>query len=130
MKPALVLCLLAALGLAQTPQTPPPEEPLVRLNVDLVQVDAIVTDAQGNHVTDLKPEEFEILENGKPQRITNFSYIQEGRPAAVPASMGKQIAATPVAPARVAPGEAGRTIAIVIDDLGIGEQSFAAIHKA
>jgi hypothetical protein len=38
--------------------------PVIRVTVDLVQVDAVVTDANGRHVTGLKPEDFEILEDG------------------------------------------------------------------
>jgi hypothetical protein len=39
----------------------------------------VATDSQGNHIEDLKPEEFEILESGKPQRIANFSFISDAR---------------------------------------------------
>jgi hypothetical protein len=41
------------------------DEP-VRISVTLVQVDAVVTDGKGRQVTDLKPEDFEILEDGRP----------------------------------------------------------------
>jgi len=124
-------------------QNPEREKPLVRVYVDLVQMDVVVTDAKGNHISDLRPEEFEILENGKPQRITNFSYLAGARagtianappsspPGAVP---GKGVTGPlpppPIPPARIAAGEATRTIAVVVDDLGIGEQSFAALHAA
>jgi hypothetical protein len=39
------------------------------------QVDAVVTDAKGRHVTDLRAEGFEMLEDGRPQQVVNFSYI-------------------------------------------------------
>ena len=35
--------------------------PVIRINVNLVQVDAVVTDSKGNAVTDLKADDFEIL---------------------------------------------------------------------
>ena len=56
----------------------------IRINVNLVQLDAIVTDAKGRQVTDLASEDFEILQDGEPQKITHFSYISTGtsRPAA------------------------------------------------
>ena len=65
-----------ALGLPQS-QHPSKsgEQPLVRMNVDLVQVDVVVTDSKGHPISDLRPDEFEILDNGKPQLISNFSYI-------------------------------------------------------
>ena len=43
-----------------------------RGGVTLVQVDALVTDAEGNPVTDLKAEDFEVLEGGKPREVTTF----------------------------------------------------------
>jgi hypothetical protein len=46
--------------------------PVIRVTVDLVQLDAVATDSQGHYVTDLKPEDFQILEDGKPQVITRF----------------------------------------------------------
>jgi len=129
------LLFAAAIGPAQSPQQGAPhEEPLVRVNVDLVQVDAIVTDAKGNHVTDLQPGDFEIVENGKPQRITNFSFIAgqvPGAPAAPALTSSRYgVLPPPIAPARLAPGQANRTIAVVVDDLGLSEQSFASVHHA
>jgi hypothetical protein len=50
-------------------------EPTFRVSVDLVQVDAVVTDAKGHHVSDLNAEDFRILEDGKPQKITHFAYV-------------------------------------------------------
>ena len=41
----------------------------------MVLLRASVTDKKGNIVTDLKPEDFEVYENGKKQDITNFSFI-------------------------------------------------------
>ncbi len=108
----------------------------MRVTVELVQVDAVVTDSASNHVTDLKPEEFDIRENGKPRLITNFSFIPGATPAVEPATpvsppAGKRAPPPPpVAPVRIAPGQATRTLAIVIDDLGISEQRSAAIHQA
>src|SRR5437660_6474682 len=85
----LAFCLPLAIGQqpAQTPNpqsqkpvTPaqnPPEvdsQDVVKITTNLVQVDAVVT-KDGKQVTDLKPEDFELFEEGKPQVITNFSYI-------------------------------------------------------
>src|SRR5438105_12944709 len=50
------------------------EQDVVRITTNLVQVDVVVT-KDGNQVTDLKPEDFEVFEDGKPQKTTNFSYI-------------------------------------------------------
>ncbi len=46
-----------------------------------MRVDAIVTDKQGRPVADLKPEDFEVLEDGKPQSIETFKLIRvDGNP--------------------------------------------------
>jgi len=72
---------LLLFALAVSPQTADPgrtaaADPVIRVNVNLRQVDLIVTDAQGDHVSDLQPTEFQVLEDGKPQRITNFSWVE------------------------------------------------------
>jgi len=51
------------------------QDEVVRISVTLVQVDVAVTDKKGHPITDLKPEEVEIYEDGRRQQITNFSYV-------------------------------------------------------
>ena len=46
-----------------------------RVEVNYVEVDALITDAQGNLITDLTANDFELLEDGKPQTISNFSLV-------------------------------------------------------
>jgi VWFA-related protein len=50
--------------------------PVIHVDVNLRQVDVVVDDAKGGLVTDLRPEEFLILENGKPQKLSNFSWVE------------------------------------------------------
>jgi hypothetical protein len=45
----------------------------VRTRVDLVLVPASVRDSRGNLVSDLKPEEFQLFEDAKPQMLTDAS---------------------------------------------------------
>lgn len=57
-------------------QTPPPQaSPQVGISVSVpvVDVDVIVTDNDGNFLTTLKKENFRVLEDGKPQQISNFA---------------------------------------------------------
>src|SRR5688500_858068 len=44
--------------------TPPADNDVVRISTNLIQVDVTVTDSKGKPVTDLRPEEVEIFENG------------------------------------------------------------------
>jgi VWFA-related protein len=73
---ALLFFALVASPQAADPGGNAATDPLIRVNVDLRQVDLIVTDKKGNHVTDLQPTDFELLEDGKPQPITNFSWVE------------------------------------------------------
>jgi VWFA-related protein len=56
----------------QAPSTPPPQSE-ISVQSNLVSVDAVVTDADGNILSGLKKENFRVLDQGQPQQITNFS---------------------------------------------------------
>jgi VWFA-related protein len=77
--PLAVLALSAVAVAAQAP-TPPPspqEGPNVTFKVEInyVEVDARVLDAQGNFIRDLTKEDFQIIEDGKPQNIETFALV-------------------------------------------------------
>src|SRR5688500_2450831 len=59
-----------------TPPTPQPDQPVFRAGINFVRVDVIVSDRQGNAVTDLKLEDFEIAEDGKPQKPETFRLVR------------------------------------------------------
>ena len=52
-----------------------PQQPTFRVQVEAIEIDASVTDARGNVVTDLTQDDFEILENGELQTITSFGLV-------------------------------------------------------
>ena len=60
---------------ATAPQ-PPDSQPVFRTGINTVRVDVIVTDRQGNPVTDLTLEDFEIQEDGKPQKAETFRLVK------------------------------------------------------
>src|SRR5579864_7633049 len=56
-----------------TDQPPAPgQPPIFRAGINFVRVDVIVSDKAGNPVGDLKPEDFEISEQGRSQKIETF----------------------------------------------------------
>jgi VWFA-related protein len=59
----------------------------IRVQVRLIPVDVVVTDARGRPVTDLKQEDFQILENGRLQEIRHFSVQTYTATAAAPAQV-------------------------------------------
>jgi VWFA-related protein len=121
-------------------QNPPDEDDeVVRITTNLVQVDAIVTDRGGRQITDLRAEDFMVLENARPQQITNFSYITAGgamgetttTPAPAPrATPARDRNAPIIPPARLRPTQVQRTLALVIDDLGMSADSINDARRA
>ncbi|HEY0049525.1 MAG TPA: hypothetical protein VGB68_09590, partial [Pyrinomonadaceae bacterium] len=109
----LFVFLLALAAQAQTPKptaapTPKPvadDEDVVKISTTLIQLDVTVTDKSGKVVTDLKPEDFEIYENGEKQEITNFSFISSA-PAVKPpanATTGGKNTTPPLPPTELKP---------------------------
>jgi VWFA-related protein len=63
---------------ASKPQEPiPPVSETVEVNV--TNVDVFVTDSKGQRVSDLKADDFEIRQDGIPQKITNFYAVAGGK---------------------------------------------------
>ncbi|HVS75140.1 MAG TPA: VWA domain-containing protein, partial [Candidatus Acidoferrales bacterium] len=74
------LCIAPAGGLAQS--TPPPQQNapasqpqgVLRATTRLVIVDVVATDKNKAPVSGLEAEEFTVLEDGKPQKVSAFSF--------------------------------------------------------
>jgi VWFA-related protein len=58
-----------------------------RAAVNYVEVDATVTDARGNAVSDLSAADFEVLEDGKRQTIASFAHVELPVQHTAPASL-------------------------------------------
>lgn len=67
------VCLLAGAQQASSPQM---ATPTIRVTTHLVLVNVVATDKAGKPVTDLKPEDFTVEENGKKQKLSVFSLEQ------------------------------------------------------
>jgi len=67
---------------AQPPQRPadqPPDQPqppTFRAGINFVRVDVIITDKNGNAIADLQPSDFDVSEDGKPQKIETFKLVK------------------------------------------------------
>src|SRR5687768_4908360 len=125
----LTISLLAPIA-AQQPAQQPTKQDVVTIDTNLVQIDVVVTDKNGKQVIDLNPEDFEISEDGKKRAITHFSYVATGKPVAEPGADPAAKAAEPVKPARLPREQVRRTVALVIDDLGLSFESFASARTA
>lgn len=105
---------------------------VVRITSNLVQVDVVVT-RDGKPVTNLTADDFEIYEDGKRQDITNFSFISNVSPRDRSTARDKDDKAEPTAPgAPPAPVKfeaPHRTIAVVVDDLGLSSESMTQVRR-
>ena len=136
---ALLLSFCTLLpALAQTNHTDDKDD-IVKITTNLVQVDAVVT-KDGKPVTGLTADDFEIYEDGHKQTITSFAYITNVGNTAVSANAStgnaarlkdsatdKAVNNPPPPPEPVQRDAARRTIAIVVDDLGISAESMGQI---
>ncbi len=111
----------------------PSKQEVVRISTQLVQVDAVVTDKKGHHVVDLAQDDFELLMDGKKQPLTHFTRV--ALPGAVkrelPPKKKTDAAAAPESmPTRqIAPSEVRRTIAFIVDDLGLSFRSTQIVRE-
>jgi VWFA-related protein len=133
MKPRYTLILLALAAVlqspiirAQNPQGPP--EVTFQVEVNYVDVDAVVTDENGNFITGLAREDFEVFEDGKPQKIDMFSYVEIPREKTdrflasnQPVTSDEQTNRRPFS---------GRLYVIVLDDQDISVMRTAQTKKA
>jgi VWFA-related protein len=96
------------------------DDRVVQLSVELVQVDAVVTDKKGRSVTDLKPEDFEVFEDGRPQQITYFSYVNAAASSPAPSTPAPSTATGPASgpPVRLKQEQVRRTIVLIADAPG------------
>src|ERR1700690_1966678 len=100
----LMVCLGVISGARVWLAVPPPQDTVIHVNVNLVQLDVAVTDKKGNYISGLSPWEFEIYEDGIAQKVATFGeeneaprrledYPQAGAGAVVadpPTKTGKQ----------------------------------------
>jgi VWFA-related protein len=109
---AVVTALAVILGQPLAGQQQNPPAPTFRSNVNLVLVDVVVRDRRGNVVSGLKADDFQLLEDGKPQQILTFAFeqIQNNAQPVERASLlagtttaGAPRVTAPAAPAPVAP---------------------------
>jgi VWFA-related protein len=108
---------------------------VIHIDVNLVQVDAVVTDSRDRRVGNLQAADFELLQDGKPQKITNFSYVS-AKPDGGSATEHRAAQAKPVKgevpppPPVLQPTEVRRTLALLVDDLGLAGESIPPVRSA
>jgi VWFA-related protein len=131
MRPPTPLALLPPALLGGVLASAPVQQSVPDVGTEVVRLDAVVTDAAGRLVRDLTRADFRVLEDGEPQRLTEFLVVGRAEQAA-----SAPDAAT-TARADVATGEAagavegpGRQVVIVVDDLHIALRNLVETKRA
>lgn len=121
--PSLLAALLAALPAAAQQPAAEEETFFESIDVQVVNVEVFVTDRQGQRVTGLSRDDFEVVEDGKAVEITNFFAVTGGRgePGSTPAP--EEPAAASETPRGELPPEQRLQLAIVVDDLTLTPQN-------
>ncbi|MDT5121788.1 MAG: hypothetical protein QOC96_1270 [Acidobacteriota bacterium] len=133
---ALYLLLPASATHGQQPQQQSSNQAddVIRINTELVQTDLMVFDKQGHFIDGLKPEQFELLLDGKPQPISFFERVNSGT-----ANEASQLAAArgsslnksePGKATTMSTTDRGRVIFFFLDDLHLSESSLMRARKA
>jgi VWFA-related protein len=97
-----VLTVAGLVGAGLSAQTTPPQSGF-QASTTAVVVDVVVRDAEGHPIVDLKPSDFELLEDDVKQRVASVELVAPGRRAAATEG-GGTAAPTPAAGAAIAPG--------------------------
>ncbi len=138
LKYVLTLVAFVCLKTASPQQQPfPLPDYRIRISVNLVQVDATVTDSHGKPVSDLTADDFRILLDGKPQTIAYCNFVQAGGSvsatpvAVVPPSVPRRLEAAlppmPVTPLKRE--QVRRTVVFFVDDLSMSSESVPAVRN-
>jgi VWFA-related protein len=116
---ALLMIVAWTAGTAQQTAAPPPRDasqPAVTFKVEInyVEIDAVVTDSQGHFVRNLTRDDFQVLEDGQPQSLSIFSPVDIPIQRTDPPLFAKAAIPPDVATNRT-PFE-GRVFVLVVDE--------------
>jgi len=119
--------------------------PVFRTSTDLVTIDAVVTDRDGKPVTNLTRDDFDVTVAGKHQTLEQAVYIRTQdqpqvlaavRAAAMPRGRNagaeprsESLASRTLRTTGAAPDNVARTIALVVDDLGLSFRSVYDVRR-
>src|SRR5262245_65018193 len=114
----------------QPPPTGDPQQPpTFRAGINFVRVDAIITDKNGNHLADLQPADFDVTEDGKPQKIETFKFIKlDGGVAAAKDEPVREIR-TDYDEENEAARDDVRLFAVFLDDYHVRRGSSMSVRK-
>ncbi len=127
----LIAALLAAAPLVAQKSPAPDQKPFPpvaeKVEVSVTSIEVVVTDSKGNRVPGLTRDDFEVYQDGTPQKISNFYAVSGGK---VLLEDGKIIGLdSPEAKAEI-PEELKAKYVLFIDNLNIQPQNRNRMFKS
>jgi VWFA-related protein len=119
------LTVASAVAQSLAPQSPPPSQQTFRTVTVVVEVDAVVTDGKQQFVPGLTADDFDVLEDGRPQPIQRVYLVNGGTIGASSRPAEAQDALTP-APSTPPP----RVFVLVFDQDHLQVGSFKRLKEA
>ncbi len=109
-------------------QDPPQRPPTFKSGINFVRVDVIVSDDKGNPILDLKPEEFQVFEDGAQQKVEQFQVIKIDPLDQVQGPSNPEIRSTQDQEREAARPEV-RLFVILLDDYHVRRGNDMAVRK-
>jgi VWFA-related protein len=101
----------------------PAQTPTFRTDINFVRVDVIVADKQGNPVGDLRQQDFDVTEDGKPQTIQTFKLINIRESATATAAEPPRQIRSVIDEESEAAKEDVRLFAVFLDDYHVRKEN-------
>jgi hypothetical protein len=111
----LALAVLTALHAEQSEQ-----KPAFKANADYVEIPVRVLDKKGLVIRDLTQSDFEILEDGAPQRIVNFAFHASSSPRRPPPDDARETSE---------PASTTHLYVVVLDDFHISREDTSKLAR-
>src|SRR5271170_4147371 len=132
----LAICLLpgVAFVFSLSPRGAGQSQPsVIKADVRQVLVPVVVTDKKGHHVLGLKADDFEVSEDGTPQRIVAFNTSNDSSALLEPASDNAAVFGSrpPVAPKTASPPPTPKgTYLVCVDTMHSAFSNFVRASEA
>ena len=131
--PRWLIVPLVCRSLLPAQEAAPPPPTVFSVSTTIVQIDSVVTDAKGHQVTNLNAGDFQVSVDGKPQPITNFSYVRLDAPDVNRSSLTPEALRRPLTstnPADVLKAaDVRRSMVLVVDDLSLSFESIYYVRR-
>ncbi len=125
----LAIITFSCTAAAQNPQQKPqPEDEVLRITTDLVQVDAVITDKSDQVIPDLKLSDFSLFENGKRQELQFVEYVGADSKPRVEGNVADARAESDVV-RNLTATDLHRVYAFVVDDLTIPAEDMITVRS-